>query len=141
MDRIWALPVLGVVLIGAGCRQVSDKYIADLTHGDPVVRVRAAARLGNLNRKDAAPDLIARLDDEDEAVRSVAAMSLRHISGRHFGYNPREDAPGRAEAIGRWQAWWERETGTSSGRSVREPVGRSPGSRPSAAGPTTRPQK
>ena len=50
MDRIWALPVLGVALIGVGCRQVSDKYVADLTHDDPIVRVRAAARLGNLDR-------------------------------------------------------------------------------------------
>jgi len=123
---------LALLCVGVGCRQLSDKSLADLTHEDPVVRARAAALLGNLNRRDAVPGLIARLDDEAAAVRSMSALSLRKISGRHFGYNPRDSASARTAGMARWQQWWERETSASPG---------SPAGRPGAgdAAPTTRP--
>lgn len=52
------------------------------------------------------PELIAMLDDEDEAVRMQAHAALRAMTGHDTGYLPFEGRVERAEHIRRWQSWW-----------------------------------
>ena len=117
--RAWV--VCGIVVAAAGCRGYGDKYVAELTHEDPAKRARAAAILGQLGRRDAVPGLIVRLRDEDREVRWSAVWSLRHLSGRHFGYEPRHDPATQTDAILRWQRWWERQGSRSPGLGAEEP--------------------
>ena len=136
MRAVRWLVMVGLVGAATGCGSLADKYMAELTYGDPAIRAQAAARLGAMKHTDAIPNLIARLNDEDRVVRSMAVQSLQHMTGRHFGYNAGDDASARAPAIRRWQQWWERETGRSPGSSAGEVE--SPARSPSTAPATQR---
>jgi tetratricopeptide (TPR) repeat protein len=80
-----------------------DEYtwaIENLSNMDPKVRESAAILLGQKRVKTAVWPLIARLQDEDEAVRIAAATALQRITRLGRGY---------AMDYKLWNQWWERE--------------------------------
>lgn len=53
--------------------------------------------------RSAVPLLVDRLDDEDEAVRFYAILSLERIAGTRLGYDYKSGGRERAVAIQRWR--------------------------------------
>lgn len=81
-----------------------------------LVRVNAAYALGGLGVITAVPSLIEALDDNDSAVRDSANKALIRLCGGDRAASSKDKVPGfspnapkekRAEAIGRWKAWWD----------------------------------
>ena len=77
-----------------------DKLINQLKDKDWTVRLLAAIDLGKIGDNRAVEPLVTALKDKDwhaqGGVRKQAALSLRKITGKHFG-----------EAPEKWQKWWE----------------------------------
>lgn len=46
------------------------------------------------------------LDHEDADIRYAVEYGLRRWTGRRFGYRSDSDKAGRADAAGKWRAWW-----------------------------------
>lgn len=62
-------------------------------------------------------DLIVALDDPQPLVREVAHSILVLRTGQDFGFRPDASATARAEAVGKWRAWWaENKLGWYSGK-------------------------
>ena len=72
---------------------------------DPKVRAQAAIEAGDKGDREAIPYLIELLDDQDEVVRMMAALSLRRITGGSMGYRVYDSYPDRQAAIQRWRQW------------------------------------
>lgn len=83
--------------------------LGSLRHGDAGVRNHAAWALGEIGFASCAPELIRLLADGDQMVRRRAAESLRKLSGKSFGYDPKGGAAERAASAAKWAAWWRRE--------------------------------
>lgn len=73
----------------------------------PNVRRAAAAEVGERDRWDSIPRLIARLDDRDREVRATAAASLRRLTNQWFGYRASASVGSRRNAADRWRRWWQ----------------------------------
>ena len=73
------------------------------------MRNHAAWALGEIGFASCSGELVGLLADGDAMVRRRAAESLRKLSGKSFGYDPRGEPPGRATAAAKWSAWWKRE--------------------------------
>ena len=93
------------VLLVLGCRSVVDSF-ADLADPSPFVRARAAGLDDQVSEAVALPALIDRLEDPDAVVRLSAKEALRQRTGRTLGYKAWGTPEERAEAVGRWRAWW-----------------------------------
>jgi hypothetical protein len=93
----------GVILIGlTGCAaNVRD----EIQLPDPAARVRAIIEAADQNDRHAIPLIVDRLDDEDEAVRSIAAMALRRMTNETFGYQSYDPIHVRQQAVQRWRDW------------------------------------
>jgi|GEM_PF-2513904 len=80
-----------------------------LASAAPAVRRGAAEELGRRNAFDAVPDLLARAEDDDLAVRTAAVASLRRLTNRMYDLEATDPPSTRAASVGRWRAWWDRE--------------------------------
>lgn len=69
------------------------------------VRLAAAWALAERGDRTGLTTFGALLGATDVRVRSRAALALRHISGKTFGYSPHADAPRRADAEAAWREW------------------------------------
>ncbi len=109
------LPFLALTVVVAsfcGCGSgaaVSDDWHANLTHGDPHIRLQAVYRAGRDNDDAAVPLLIARLDDDDATVRFAANVALKRITEQDMGFKAYDELPVRREAARKWQEWFEKE--------------------------------
>ena len=77
-DGLLHNPTLQAVVDAQEARDARGLMVA-LDHGDPLVRARAAYGLASVRAPEAAPRLIARLEDTDSRVRSDAAFALGQI--------------------------------------------------------------
>ncbi|MFO0799862.1 MAG: HEAT repeat domain-containing protein [Gemmataceae bacterium] len=76
---------------------------------DPEVRRGAVLAAAMRDDKDHVPDLIERINDEDDRVVRAARAGLRSLTGQDHG-PPTDAGPGqRAAAAGAWRAWWVRQ--------------------------------
>ena len=102
-------PVVAAILSAVGAERLKDVH---LVASAPNVRRAAAREIGRRGSLDAAPALIARLDDPDDGVRRTALDSLRLLAAPHDAglVAPSPDGTGspRGEAA-RWRDWWARE--------------------------------
>ena len=69
----------------------------------PVTRV-----LGDLDSPEAIEPLIDTLEDEDPAVREMAMVSLRAITGRNFKFDAVASPADRAKKVKAWRQWWKK---------------------------------
>ena len=83
--------------------------------GSPWANVRraAAVEVGERDRWDSIPRLIARLDDPDREVRAASAASLRRLTNQWFGYRAAASLGSRRSAADRWRQWWQVQGGTA----------------------------
>ena len=71
-------------------------------------RFYAAFLLGEWQAMVSVPALIAALDDEFAFVSESVNEALVKIAKEDQGYDPKGSEREREKAIGRWQAWWEK---------------------------------
>ncbi len=80
-------------------------YRQNIQSEDPAERVRAVIHAGEIRDSRAVPLLVDRLDDEDEAVRVLAIVSLKKITGQDLGYYYYQPLVMRSVAVERWRRW------------------------------------
>ena len=78
-----------------------------LDRDDRLLRLTSARTLGvlGLKAKPVFDALCGALEDEDEEVRRAAVSSLRSLSGKNFGYDPKASKATRVASAKKWQAW------------------------------------
>jgi hypothetical protein len=113
MIRLHVVAVCLVALL-AGCEKRPRSIVARLQHEDPGVRIEAIQQAARRDHRPAVPFLVDRLSDSQSDVRFFAAIALRRMTGRDFGYAYYERPGQRQEAIQRWRAWLRRRRGESS---------------------------
>lgn len=108
----WAPTILTVmcsisisILSCVGCQMLDANYRQKIQSEDPVERVRAVIHAGEIRDSRAVPLLVDRLDDEDEAVRVLAIVSLKKITGQDLGYYYYQPLVMRSVAVERWRGW------------------------------------
>lgn len=92
----------------AALRPHKDRFRKLQNDRDPGLRRVAAWALARTADLDAVPALIGALTDPDESVVTVAREGLQLLSRKVVGLGPpTPSSPGqRAEAAGRWRAWY-----------------------------------
>ena len=71
------------------------------------VRLERARTLLRLGDWSVMPTLIEGLDDERLMTRALCVQALTDATHEKLGYDPRAEENERAEAIQRWEMWWE----------------------------------
>lgn len=97
--------LVGAAVLLAGCRPRGPRR--PLQDRDPVFVIPAIADVAGKARPDMekVAQLVARLDDDDPAVRWAAHEALKQLSGRDFGYRYWASPGDRLEATEQWQRW------------------------------------
>jgi len=94
--------ILAVLCLLAGC---SGGYRDRIQSADPASRVRAIIRAAEMSDQAAVPLIVDRLEDEDEAVRAMAIMALKKLTGQDLGYRAFDPLRQRTESAQRWRQW------------------------------------
>ncbi len=93
------------------CWFFSDKcasaVLKSLHDVDDQVRKSAIIICGTLKLRQSTPALITLLDDSDTDMQKEAVLSLRKISGVHFGFKLAAQKRGNKAAINKWRLWWQ----------------------------------
>ena len=88
----------------AGCQSAPGPAgLETLSDPDPLVRVSAIKWAGENKVTDAVEPLVDCLADEESAVRFFAIQALVKITGQDHGYDYKDDARRRLQAIERWR--------------------------------------
>jgi hypothetical protein len=87
----------------AGCAQPGWRQ--QLQSEDPLRRIDGVIAAGRAKDPAAAPLLVDRLQDDDEAVRMYAIMALRRIEGTDLGYKYWADNADRTHMAQRWRTY------------------------------------
>ena len=75
---------------------------------NPTVRLEISRQLLFLGDYSQVGELITGLDSDNARVRFLSYEALRSTTGKDYGYDSRvASKDGRAEAVGKWQQWWE----------------------------------
>jgi hypothetical protein len=86
-----------------------EKQIGILRNGQIYAQLNACSRLAELNAEDAIPDLIHALDSDSYALRNAANRALIKITGKDFGFDPKQHRRSRAPFVEKWRDWNEAE--------------------------------
>ena len=86
------------------------RFVALDESDDAFVRVHAMIALLRIGRSDSLGDLLPNLRSKDPRVRGSAHALLvrQHAEGRAFGYDPQKPPEENADALTKWEQWWER---------------------------------
>jgi len=123
--RGWAVRSAAVaVWTVAGCGGLPRP---SLSSSDPAARTEAIIRAAEARDTSAIPLLIDRLEDDDSAVRAIAIIGLRKLTGQDFDYRAYDPLYLRMEAVGRWRKWLK-EHGPAEVKGEAGPEARSEGS-------------
>ena len=106
-NRWTAVTALG----DTGDKRVVPHLLPMLKDDDVWVRMAAARVLGELGSLEAVSALIGSLGDVQVAVREVAVVSLRLISGKDFRFDPLGKESDRDKARAAWRKWDEQRRG------------------------------
>ena len=71
--------------------------------GNPAAKIYAIEHAARDHDRSAIPHIVAQLDSDDPAVRSVAIAALKRMTGKTYGYRDYDPAFLRQEAIDRWE--------------------------------------
>ncbi|MCC7294113.1 MAG: HEAT repeat domain-containing protein [Phycisphaerales bacterium] len=89
---------------GAGCASPrTSQGTAGLEDADPVQRGRAVQAVAQQGDPSLAPLLVDRLEDEDAAVRMLAAEGLRRLTGQAIEFEADWPATKRAAVADQWR--------------------------------------
>lgn len=99
---------LGAVMLGmavvAGCVSTRAAHgTPSLEDADPVQRGKAVTAVARQGDVSLAPLLVDRLEDEDPAVRMLAAEGLRRLTGQAIEFEADWPAARRAAAADQWR--------------------------------------
>lgn len=83
-------------------------YPQSISAPDSLQRIRGIIRAGKGNDASVIPLLVDRLEDEDEAVRFYAILSLEKIVGTRMGYAYGAGEAERRRAVQRWREYVSR---------------------------------
>jgi len=97
--RHWTIP--GVAIALASC--APPAIHGGFDSGNPAAKMYAIEHAALKNDRAAIPEIIAQLDSDDPAVRSVAIASLKRMTGKTYGYRDYDPPHLRREAIDRWE--------------------------------------
>src|SRR5262249_48705267 len=97
------------LLVEALTRQSADDLKAWLKHGSPEVRAAAARVIGDRGYR-LIDELIAALNDSEEAVRQAAREALIKLASNAVDHGPQIGASNsqRAFAQAEWRAYWQK---------------------------------
>ncbi len=101
--QVWILASCMLALLTSCASQQS--WQTRLTADDPAERIRAVREIANAGDTKQAPQLVARLEDEDSAVRFYAIMGLERLTGKRRGYTYYGTRHDRAAAVLSWQQY------------------------------------
>ena len=90
----------------------------NLTHRDPQIRLQAVLKVTEAGDPTTVPDLLRRLDDDDDAVRYYAHIGVKKLTHQDFGFLPYAARAERAKAAMRWWSWYERHGAASTAAST-----------------------
>jgi HEAT repeat protein len=110
--RIFANPLrwtLALLLTGwaAGCTGVKPAH-PDIQSDDADRRILAIKAAAQSHNRAEVPQLVDRLEDEDEAVRFFAILALEKITGQRFGYDYGQSSQARGPSVERWRVYVRR---------------------------------
>lgn len=104
--------VAGSALAALGATR--DSRLVDALHALPwpstqdadlsLERARTLLRLGDW---EMVPELVDGLRDERIMTRGLCIQALFEATHERYGFDPRAEEPERAEAIKKWEQWWE----------------------------------
>ncbi|MEK6643824.1 MAG: HEAT repeat domain-containing protein [Planctomycetota bacterium] len=99
----WCIPVVLISLV-ANCTRGAP-WRASIQSNDVNERILAVREAAEKGDKASVPALVDRLEDEDEAVRFFAILSLEKITGSRFGYDYGQPAWRRARSVEKWRLY------------------------------------
>jgi HEAT repeat protein len=97
-----------VVLLLAGCSDPilnRTPQLSDLDNPNPMVKIMAIKWAGDGRMSSAVPQLVNLLEDEDRSVRLYSIQALQRITGTDCGYDYKDPADVRAEAVKCWREY------------------------------------
>lgn len=97
--------MLGVVTALASCGPPAIEGGFD--SANPSAKIYAIEHAARDNDRSAIPHIIAQLESDDPAVRSVAIAALKRMTGQTYGYRDYDPPCVRREAIDRWEQAWK----------------------------------
>ena len=103
--------IIATWTISSGC--APPAIDGDFDSGNPSSNIYAMVEAANSGDTTSIPRIIEYLDSADPAVRFVAILSLRDLTGQDLGYHYYDKRRDRREAILRWIDWYETEYNTS----------------------------
>jgi len=127
--RVSNAALLAAILVQmCGCRPAPLPFPASLNSQRPEERVRAIKTA--VNYPYAAPEdrravielLVARLEDEDDAVRFFAILALEKMTGTRLGYEYHAPVNERLRAVQAWRRYLDREARLAREESVSGPT-------------------
>lgn len=104
--------------------------------GDPELRRKAVALMGESGDQVFLPTLIAVVDDSNLGVRKTTVDALVALVGTDVARKPDEPLPALSERAARWRAWYERRQSAAS--AIAEPEASPPPSEVDTRGPLER---
>ena len=121
-----ALAIVAIATSFSGCASATYDpatgiLSVDLTHRDPLVRIRALVVAERDGRHDLIPLLFDNLAHEEGGVRMLASTALRKLTGSDFDFKPYANLGDRAKVIDRWRAWWHGQGEGSDGHDETAP--------------------
>jgi len=105
------MSLLVAVLLVGGCRPAPLSFPASLNSPRPEERARAAKQAASHSysspedRQTAMHLLVARLDDDDDAVRFFSILALEHLTGTRMGYSYHASEDQRSRAVRAWRRY------------------------------------
>lgn len=97
--RHWTLPAITITLACCAPPAIEGGFES----GNPASKIYAIEQAARDNDRSAVPHIVAQLDSDDPAVRSVAIAALKRMTGKTYGYRDFDPPHLRAEAIDRWE--------------------------------------
>ena len=107
MRRVFCTVSLGILMAGfvslTACDSPPSADEGGFHSPNPASKLYAIHQAGDQKDRNAIPDLVERLHDDDPAVRLFAIEALERITNERFGYNPYASADARQAAVLRWE--------------------------------------
>lgn len=109
--------IAALTLLLCSCVAPMPPYPKGFDSKDPGVRIQTIRMAGDRQDQSVVPQLVNRLEDEDEAVRMFAILALEKITRTRLGYNYTDPEPVRGRAVKRWRAYLQ-----SGGQTATQPA-------------------
>lgn len=100
--RLAGWTILAAAFMAGGCAK-PDHFQANFQSENAGDRILAIRQAGEAKDRKAVPQIVDRLDDEDDGVRFFAILALERITGTRLGFDYAAPHPARYAAVARWR--------------------------------------